>query len=286
MAATKRGAAHWRQHSVRTLPTRRQRGGDGVERALGSGGASINAGALNRLGRRTLPATPACRPTNVRRPQTASLRHRQVNARRSPGDNGLHSLSLPPPVILDLPLVLESKLSRSFPLERETALVGSPDQNTRTAYTRRWSEQRQGARKWIAEGPRVREHPIDGTLPNTRNPAVEPAHGLAPHMLGKQLHPLVRSVQNRRIAPGQTPQILAIHAEIPGSLNDVAEMPAQSPRRLLVAQMRQRRRPLRKHRHQRSTRSGFDLGQGRFGGRKSDSLQGSTMVSVFRGRPR
>ena len=37
----------------------------------------------------------------------------------------------------------------------------------------------------------------------------------------------------------------------------------------LVAQMRQRCRPLRKHRHQRSTGSnnlGFDLGQGRFGG--------------------
>ena len=66
----------------------------------------------------------------------------------------------------------------------------------------------------------------------------------------------MRRIQNRWIAPGQPPQILAIHAEFLRSLNDVAEMPAQSPRRSLVAQMRKRCGPPRKHRHQRLTRLG------------------------------
>jgi hypothetical protein len=64
----------------------------------------------------------------------------------------------------------------------------------------------------------------------------------------------MRRVQNRRIVPGQPSQILAINAEFLGSLGDVAEMPAQRPSRSLIANMRERRRPLRKHRHQRSIR--------------------------------
>ena len=75
---------------------------------------------------------------------------------------------------------------------------------------------------------RVRKHPINRTLPNARNPAVKPAHGLGPHMVDKQTHPLMRRFQNTRIAPGQTTQILPIHAEFLRSLNDVAEVLAQA----------------------------------------------------------
>ena len=53
----------------------------------------------------------------------------------------------------------------------------------------------------------------------------------------QQLLPLGRRIQNARIVPSQTPQILAIHAEILRSLGDVAEAPAQSARRSLVAEM-------------------------------------------------
>ena len=110
----------------------------------------------------------------------------------------------------------------------------------RTTSARRGREQRQTASKWIADRHWVRKHPISRTLPNARNPAVKPAHGLAPHMVNKQTHPLVRRFQNTRIVPGQPPQILAIHAEFLCSLNDVAEMPAQSASRSLVAQMLKR----------------------------------------------
>jgi hypothetical protein len=102
----------------------------------------------------------------------------------------------------------------------------------------------------------MRQHPINRTLPNARTLAVKPTRRLPPHTVDKHPHPFVRRIQNRRIAPRQPPQIPAIHVEILRSLNDVAEMLAESPRRLLVAQMRQRRRPLRKRRHQRSTRLG------------------------------
>ena len=74
-----------------------------------------------------LPTAPASRTTDMRRPQTARLGQRQINARRSPGDNGLHSLSLSPAIVLDLPLPLTLtlhlnsplalELSRRFPLE-------------------------------------------------------------------------------------------------------------------------------------------------------------------------
>ena len=119
----------------------------------------------------------------------------------------------------------------------------------RTASTRSWREQRQTASKWMTEHHRVRKHSINRTPPNARNPAVKPAHGLVPHMVDKQTHPLMRRIQNTRIVPGQPPQILAIHAELLRSLNDVAKVLAQSARRSLVADMRKRCRPFRNERH-------------------------------------
>ena len=103
---------------------------------------------------------------------------------------------------------------------------------------------------------RIRGHPINRTPPNARNPAVKPAYNFVPLDDDKKLHPLVRRLQDRRIAPGQPAKVLPTHAEILRSLNDVAEMLAQSAGRGLVAQMRKRCGPPRKHRHQRLTRLG------------------------------
>ena len=58
----------------------------------------------------------------------------------------------------------------------------------------------------------------------------------------KQLHPLVRSIEDLRMVPGQTPQIRALYPEIPRGRDEVAEMPRQRNRRRLVAEMGESRR--------------------------------------------
>ena len=105
----------------------------------------------------------------------------------------------------------------------------------------------------IAKQPRVGEHPVHRTLTNTRNRTPEPGHNFIPPDEGKQTHPLMRRIEDRRIAPGQLPQIPVVNLEILSGPPKVAETPAQSPRRRLVAHMRQRCRPLRKCRHHQST---------------------------------
>jgi hypothetical protein len=92
----------------------------------------------------------------------------------------------------------------------------------------------------IAKQPRIGEHPVHRTPTNAGGVAHKPAHNFIPPEEGKQTHPLMRRVQNSRIAPDQPSQMLWIHAEILSSLFDGAKLPAQRPRRLLVAHMRQR----------------------------------------------
>ena len=108
----------------------------------------------------------------------------------------------------------------------------------------------------MTEQRRILAHPINRTAPNARNPAVKPTYDFVPLDDDKQLHPLVCCIKYSRICPRQPPQILPIHAELLRSPNDVAEVLTQSASRSLVAKMRKRRRPPRKHRHQRSTRLG------------------------------
>jgi hypothetical protein len=103
---------------------------------------------------------------------------------------------------------------------------------------------------------RVGAHPINRTAPFARNSAVKPPYNFVPLDDDKQFHPLMRRTQNRWIAPAQTPQSLPIHTEFLGSLDDVAEVLAQSTSGSLVAKMRKRFWPPRKHRHQRLTRLG------------------------------
>jgi hypothetical protein len=143
----------------------------------------------------------------VRRPQARSRRGRRLRRAALDQDFDLLLLPLPFPLSRRFSLSLDNLLSHSFSLKGD--LLSALDQTMRTASTRSWREQRQTASKWMIGHHRVREHPINRTPPNTRNSAVEPAHGLVPHMADKQIHPLMRRIQNERIVPGP-PQILAI----------------------------------------------------------------------------
>ena len=152
---------------------------------------------------------------------------------------------------LPLSRPLHVQLSRNFTLNNQTRPL-SFDENigtTRTASARRRSEQRQRTGEWVADHPRVGAHPVDRALPNAGALAVEPAHGLVPHVVEKHRLPLMRGVQNRRIAPGQPAEGPAGDAKIAGGLDDVAEVLAKGARSLLVAEMLERGRTLRKHRH-------------------------------------
>ncbi len=108
----------------------------------------------------------------------------------------------------------------------------------------------------IAKQRRIGGHPVHRTPTNASNLARKPADNFVPLDEDKQTHPLMRCIQDRWIAPGQPSQILPIHAEFLRSLNDVAEVLTQSARRSLVAKMRKRCGPPRKHRHQRLPRLG------------------------------
>ncbi len=115
----------------------------------------------------------------MRRPQTARLGLRQINARRSPGDNGLHSLSLPPAIVLDLPLPLTLtlhlnsplalELSRRFPLE---PLASKPSPRffrpTRpSAGSRSQQSERRMMLQRRTKQPRVGSHPVHRTPAGT-----------------------------------------------------------------------------------------------------------------------
>ena len=171
---------------------------------------------------------PASRTTNPGRPQARSRR------RRAALDHDFETLPLSCrfPLPLEDPLALE--LSRRFPVE-PLASKPSPHFCRRTPpRTGRWQQRM----LQITKQHRIGEHPVHRTAPNARNSAVKPSYDFIPLDGEKQRHPIVRRIQDRWIAPGQPPQSLAIHPEVLGSLEDIAEMPAQSPRRLLVAQMR------------------------------------------------
>ena len=200
----------------------------------------------------------------MRRPQARSRRGRR--RRRAALDHDFDPLplsrSFPLPLSRSFPLPLDSssaaasRSSRSRASRASSASSTAPERRGPRRTRRRRQQRRTAERARSTKQRRIGDHPINRTPPNARNPAVKPTHNFVPLDEDKQTHPLMRRIQDRRIAPGQPPQILAIHAEFLRSLNDVAEVLAQSARRSLVAKMRKRCRPPRKHRHQRLTRLG------------------------------
>jgi hypothetical protein len=220
-------------------------------------------------GRRALPAPPTRRTADVRRPQARSWRGYERRAL----DRDFNSLPFSPAITLELnsplPLPLASKLRRRFPFPLEDPLAldlsrrfpleplaskASPRLRRRTrSETGRWSQKlERRILQQITKQRRVGGHPVHRAPANARNRTHEPAHDLVPPNGENQTPALIRRIQDRRVAPDQPSQILAINAEFRGSLGDIAKMPAQRASRPLVGQMRQRYGPLRKRRHQRS----------------------------------
>ncbi len=189
--------------------------------------------SAERLPRSPPPPAPS-RPPNPGGPQTAAL------GLRRPGDvdNNLPRLSLPSAIVLDLTLPLASKLRRHFPRPLEDPLAldlsrrfpleplaskPSPRFRRRTPpRTGRWQQRM----LQITKQPRIGEHPVHRAPPNAGGLAVKSPYDLVPPDGGKQSLALMRSVQDRRIAPDQPPQMLRIHTEILGRLFDSAETPA------------------------------------------------------------
>ena len=197
----------------------------------------------------------------MRRPQARSRRGRRRSRAALDHDltPGPISRNFTFPLSCSFPLTLVSKLRRRFPIElfpgkprlvnRRSRMIGAATPPSR----RQQGEQRMIQ---IAKQRGVSSHPIHCTPTNTRFPAVKPADDFVPPNEDKQPHPLVRRIQDRRIVPGQPAKLRSRNAKLLRGRNHGAEVLAQSPRRSLVANVRKRGRPPRKHRHQRLARLG------------------------------
>ena len=175
----------------------------------------FTATRLPRLGRR-IPGGHKLVVVSAR--STTACDRRQVNDRCSP----ISGLLLPPTLGLDLSRPLAGELGRCFPPQNKSNTRGDPRR------PRRRSHPGAGERT-VAELDGV-EHRVVPPAATLRAEAVHRLHNFGLHANVKQTHPLVRSIQNPRIVPAQTPQILTVDTEIARGRDEVAEMPSQRDR--------------------------------------------------------
>ena len=241
----------WRRHQQRRrMRFRRRRQldpghGSGMDTIKGST-RSTNAGGLNVALSRLPPSHAPARPPNASRPQTDNP------DLRCPGDGDIGSRSFPLPLPFPLRRCFPFPLEDPLPLElRRRFLLQSKPSPPRSGgpLTPRRRTPPGAGQRMIAKLITV-EHRVDPPSAALCATAVYRRYDFGLHANAKQRHPLVRGGQNPRIVPGQTTQILAVHAEIASSLDDVAPMPRQHNSGSLVAEMLQCGRPLRNMRHE------------------------------------
>ena len=161
---------------------------------------------------------------------------------------------LQPAISLNLGGPLASQLSRRFPPQNKS--------NPRSDLRRARRRSHPGASERTVTKPDGVGHSIGRPSLPLRAAAVKRRDDFRLHERMEQIHPLVRSIQNPRIVPGQTTQGLAVDTEIASGRDKIAEAPRQHNRRRLVANMGESRRPLRNMRHQRGFTLGLATGSG------------------------
>ena len=162
----------------------------------------------------SIGSSPSSWPTNPGRPQTASWGWSrqglpQIYGRLNVGDDHL-ALLLPSAIAIELGHPLPFEFGRRFPLQNKLGPICLRSLRT---LPRRWSQQFGAGEQMVAKLVTV-EHRVKTPTPTLRAGAVHRLQNFGPHTNTKQLHPLVRGVQNPRIVPGQATQVRALYIEI------------------------------------------------------------------------
>jgi hypothetical protein len=177
--------------------------------------SSISGSASDSWPKSQQPSATACPDSAAEsRPATIPQIYGRLNV-------GGEVRTLPPAIAFELGIPLPFELSRRLPLQPKLGI----DNSWRTLMLRRCSPPGAGQRM-IAKLVAI-EHRVYGPAATLRTATPHRLQNFRPHANVKQLHPLVRGVQNPRIVPGQTTQIRALYTEIASGLDEVAEMPCQ-----------------------------------------------------------
>ena len=159
---------------------------------------------VDKVSARGLTVSSSCRPSQTSRPQTRSLNLRSLSRTIDLRDDGL----APPAISLEL----SNPLGRALPLELgcllELPLPNSFDINNRGNRCRSPTPPRR-RRKQPGAGERsvaklvTLHHRVETPTATLRTGTVNRLDNLRPYANAKQIHPLVRGVEDLWIVPGQ-----------------------------------------------------------------------------------